>query len=120
MKTLDIKKVPASLLEYVRSLGQDPVILTLKEKPVAVLLPVKNADLETVSLSFNPEFLALIERSKRRLHTEGGLSTEEVRRQLGIPAKSKQGTKAKNGKPGVNKAKTRSRNLTGGADGGQV
>ena len=44
----------------------------------------ENADLETVSLSTNPAFLALIERSRARHQAEGGLSSTEVRQRLGL------------------------------------
>ncbi|GFP20502.1 hypothetical protein HKBW3S03_02005, partial [Candidatus Hakubella thermalkaliphila] len=43
-----------------------------------------NADMETVSLSTNPQFLALIERSRARQQAEGGISSEEMRRRLGL------------------------------------
>lgn len=43
-----------------------------------------NADLETVTLSTSPEFIDLIERSRARLRAEGGISPEEMRRQLGL------------------------------------
>jgi hypothetical protein len=36
--------------------------------------------METVALSTNPEFLALIERSRAR--AEGGISSEEMRRRF--------------------------------------
>jgi hypothetical protein len=121
MKTLDIRKVPTPLLEYVLSLGEEPVILTLKKnKPVAVLLPVHDADLETVSLSLNPEFLALMEQSQRRLNKEGGLTIEEVRQRLGVPERPNQRSKSKNGKPGAGKTKPKNRNVTGEEDDGQV
>jgi hypothetical protein len=45
---------------------------------------IKNADKETVSLSNNPQFLALIERSRKRQRTKGGISTEEMRHRLRI------------------------------------
>lgn len=73
-----------SLAECARGITTEPLVVTKEGRPVAVLLPLENADLETVSLSSNPRFLALIERSRVRLAEEGGLSSEEVRRQLGI------------------------------------
>jgi hypothetical protein len=43
---------------------------------------------ETVKLSSHPQFLALIERSRARQKEEGGVSSSELRRRLGIrPAK---------------------------------
>ena len=46
-----------------------------------------SADFETVSLSTNPKFLAMIERSRARQKLEGGISSGEMRRRLGIPTK---------------------------------
>ena len=42
------------------------------------------ADVETISLSTNPEFLAIIERSRQRLAAEGGISLEEMRKKLPV------------------------------------
>jgi hypothetical protein len=49
---------------------------------------IPNADIETVSLSNNPKFIALIERSRARQKSEGGISSEEMRRRLERPKKS--------------------------------
>ena len=38
----------------------------------------------TVSLSTNPQFLALIERSRARQESEGGISSDEMRWRLGL------------------------------------
>jgi predicted phage gp36 major capsid-like protein len=45
---------------------------------VAALVSISNADIETVSLSNNPKFLNLIERSRARQKSEGGISSEEM------------------------------------------
>jgi len=58
------------------------VILTVEGKPVAALVSIENADLETVTLSTHPSFLALIERARVRQKTEGGISNTEMRRKL--------------------------------------
>jgi hypothetical protein len=50
--------------------------------PVAALVPIENADLETASLSTSREILELIERSRIRARTEGGISNEEMRRRF--------------------------------------
>lgn len=47
---------------------------------LAALVPMDNADYETVSLSTNPEFIALLERSRARGRKEGGISAEEMRK----------------------------------------
>lgn len=99
MRTLDMRKVPAPFLESIRNLGQDPVILTLGKNPIGVFLPVQDADLETVSLSFNPRFLEIIERSKRNLYEQGGISQEELCRELGIPVKPSRRPRAEEARP---------------------
>jgi len=84
MKILERAKATGSLAKYARDLNKEPVILTVGGKPVAALVPIENADLETVTLSTHPKFLALIERSRTRQKSEGGISSAEMRRRLGI------------------------------------
>ena len=98
MKTLDIAAATGSLTEFARRPLRDPVILTVEDQPVAVLLPVQGADVETVSLSLDPKFLAIIDRSRKRHEKEGGVSTAELRRRLGVPAAPGTNAKAKNRK----------------------
>lgn len=83
MKTLELAEATASLADYAQAIQEEPVIVTVNGKPVAALLPIGNADLETVTLSTSPQFLALIERSRARHRAEGGISSEEMRRRLG-------------------------------------
>lgn len=84
MKTLEMDKATASLAEYAREVAKGPVIVTSGGKPVAALVPIQNADLETVTLSTSAQFLALIERSRVRRKAEGGISSAEMRRRLGL------------------------------------
>jgi antitoxin (DNA-binding transcriptional repressor) of toxin-antitoxin stability system len=82
-----LHKATAPLAQYARGLRKEPVILTTHGKPVAALITILDVDWETVSLSTNPRFLSVIERSRARHKAEGGLSSEEVRRLFGLPAK---------------------------------
>jgi antitoxin (DNA-binding transcriptional repressor) of toxin-antitoxin stability system len=61
--------------------------LTVDGRPVAALVAIENTDAETASLSTNPQFLALIERSRARRRVEGGVSSAEMRRRLGLQQK---------------------------------
>ena len=60
------------------------MVLTQRGRPIAALVGLKNVDLETFTLSTDPGFIALIERSRRRHEVEGGISTSEMRRRLGV------------------------------------
>jgi prevent-host-death family protein len=82
MKTIEAAKATQPLSDYTKEVSKEPVIVTVKGKPVAALVSISNADMETVSLSNNPQFLNLIERSRSRQKSEGGISTEEMRRRL--------------------------------------
>jgi prevent-host-death family protein len=87
MKTVEISKATLLLSDYTKEIEKGPVVVTKAGKPVAVLVGIPNADVETVSLSDNPRFVALIERSRARQKSEGGISSEEMRRRLERPRK---------------------------------
>jgi PHD/YefM family antitoxin component YafN of YafNO toxin-antitoxin module len=71
-----------SLADYVRSLGREPAIAAFDGKPVAVLVAI--ADIETVSLSYNPQFLKIIDRSRQQQKAGKVVSSEDVRKKLGL------------------------------------
>jgi prevent-host-death family protein len=84
MTTIEIKQAKRSLAQYAREAGTEPVVVTSRGKPVAAVVPIANADLETVGLSTSRQFLALIERSRTRHNRQGGISPAEMRRRLGL------------------------------------
>lgn len=84
MKVIRIEDAKRSLADYAAE-SEEAVVVTVNGKPVAALMPLENADLETVSLSTNPKFMKIIERSRKRQRKEGGVSSDEMRRRLGIP-----------------------------------
>ena len=90
MKTLEMVQATASLAEYARQVGQEPVILTVDGKPFAALVSIENVDWETVTLGNSPQFLTLIEHSRARHKAEGGISSADMRRRLGLKSKSRQ------------------------------
>lgn len=79
MKVVETADATATLAEYAAEIANGAVIVTSGGHPVAALVPIENADLETVSLSTNREFLELIERSRARVRVDGGISGEEMR-----------------------------------------
>ena len=63
------------------------MILTENGYTIAAILPVDEQDVEILLLSINPQFQAILDRSERRLESQGGLSSAEVRGRLGLPVK---------------------------------
>ena len=84
MKKIELRQASAPLSEYALKAKKEPIIVTKAGKPVAAVVPIRNTDGETVSLSTNRKFLAIIERSRSRLKKEGGIPANEIRRRLGL------------------------------------
>lgn len=76
---IERNEATASLADYAGQVGGNPIVITESGKPIAVLLSADAADLETLSLSSNPEFWKIIERSREHDENEGTISLEEVR-----------------------------------------
>lgn len=83
MKMVEMAKATAPLSSYAQKVRKGPVILTDGGRPVAALVSLEDIDLETLTLSANPQFLALIARSRQRIKSEGAISIHEMRRRLG-------------------------------------
>jgi antitoxin (DNA-binding transcriptional repressor) of toxin-antitoxin stability system len=80
MKTLELRKASGSLSDYVRDLSDGTLIVTSGKKPVAALIPLKKLDRESVALSTNPKFIALIEKSRKRAREGKTISLAEMKR----------------------------------------
>lgn len=84
MKSIELADVTA-LGPFVAAGSTEPVLVKSHGQTVAAIVPVSNPDeLEDLILSRNPDFEAVLQRSQQRLEQEGGLSSDEVRRRLGL------------------------------------
>ena len=95
MKIIEKNRATQSLAEYAAELESGPVIVTRRGRPIAALIALENIDLETVKVSTNPEFIALIERSRAQTAAGQGISSEEMRRRLRVSAKTPRRSSAK-------------------------
>jgi prevent-host-death family protein len=84
MTKVELKKATAPLSKYAERARKDPVIVVRRGKPFAAVVPIRNADEETVALSTNRKFLKIIKRSRARVKKEGAVSAAELRRRLGL------------------------------------
>jgi prevent-host-death family protein len=82
MKIVETSDASGTLAEYAAQIAAGPIIVTNQGRPVAALVPIENADLETVTLSTNLEFLELIERSRSSVRNGGTISSAEMRKKF--------------------------------------
>ncbi len=80
MKTIDLNDATEPLAEYVKRMEGEPITIMHKGVALAILAPAGNDDYESVQMSTNPKFIALLERSRQSLREEGGIPAEEVRK----------------------------------------
>jgi len=85
MQCIDLAQLPA-LSSYLELDTNEPLFLTRNGETVAAVVPTSGEDAESMVLNINPQFQAILERSQRRLESEGGLTSDEVRSRLGLPA----------------------------------
>jgi len=92
MKAIELSEVSA-LTPHIKRGHGGPLLLTDHGRVVATIVPADEQDGESMLLSIDPRFSAILERSRQRLETEGGLSSDEVRKRLGLSAKGRARTK---------------------------
>lgn len=82
MTTLDLNAATRRLSDYASELTDAPLVLTQDGKVVAALVKVDQDDLDSLALAENPQFLRLLERSRRSLHEHSGFTSDELRREF--------------------------------------
>ncbi len=83
VRTVDIADATLTLAEYARQLDGGPIVVTSGGQPLAAVVLMDDADLETVSLSMDPQFIEIIRHSRTRGEREGGVAADEVERKFG-------------------------------------
>ncbi len=81
-RTIQLKEAVEPLANYVRKIRGGAIVVMSKGRPIAAVISLKKADAETISLSQNPKFLSIIQRSRARQARDGGFSSSEMRRRL--------------------------------------
>jgi antitoxin (DNA-binding transcriptional repressor) of toxin-antitoxin stability system len=84
MTKVEFKKASGPLSEYAEKARKDLVIVIKRGKPFAAVIPIRNADEETIALSMSRKFVNIIERSRTRVKKEGVISASALRRRLGL------------------------------------
>lgn len=82
MKTVDLAEATKALSAYADDLGDEPLILTIKDQPVAALVSLKHVDRESLALSTSPEFLRLMQEARTEVERGDVVSLDEMKREL--------------------------------------
>ena len=83
MKTIDVADANTTLSEYARKGLREALVVTRRGKRVLAVTPVKG-DWESIAIANNPEFFAILRRSRASLAAGKGVPLDEVRRRLGL------------------------------------
>jgi hypothetical protein len=98
MKTVAVEDTTLSAEDLVTMAQKELVILTRKGNPLVAVKKLSDTDWESVSLASNPQFVALIEASRRSYRKRGGITLDDVRQKLGLTTKKRAATKPRGGK----------------------
>jgi antitoxin (DNA-binding transcriptional repressor) of toxin-antitoxin stability system len=82
VKTLKLSQASRSLADYATELGDEVLVVTDRNGPVAAIVPLKRADREDIALSNHPEFLGIIAQSRAEVRAGRTVSLEAMKREL--------------------------------------
>ena len=82
MKTINLENALKPLSEYANEVDDEILILKLKNKPIAAIVSLKNVDMESISLSTNPEFLEIIDKSRKDFKAGNKLPLDEMKSEI--------------------------------------
>jgi antitoxin (DNA-binding transcriptional repressor) of toxin-antitoxin stability system len=87
VKRINLSSADRPLAQYAAELRDEIVLLTKRNRAVAAIVPLKNVDRESLTLSHHPEFLELIAQSRAEFAAGRRLSLDEMRRSV-LPKRS--------------------------------
>jgi len=80
VKRINLASADRSLAHYAADLRDEIILLIKRNRAVAAIVPLKNVDRESLTLSHHPEFLKLIVRSRAEFAAGRTLSLDQMRR----------------------------------------
>lgn len=86
-RTIELTDATQSLADYAQQVEGGSIVVTRNGQPIAAVVALPNTDAETIALSQNPQFLAIMERSRTRYAQEGGVSSADMRKRFGLAPK---------------------------------
>lgn len=80
MKTIEISTASKSLADYARAVKEEIIVLTDNNKPIAAIVSLEKVDRDSLSLSLNPQFIAIIKKAEEEIKAGKTLTLEEMKR----------------------------------------
>lgn len=85
MKAIKLPKDLESVLKAAETSKEEAVVFTLRKKPVAALVSLRNVDRECLALGTNPEFARIIESARREVREGKTVSLNQLETDLALP-----------------------------------
>ncbi len=83
MRTIEIEKESLKpLAEYTKEIGEELLVFTSNKQPVAAMVPLKNVDMESLALSYHPDFMEIIEKARAEVKAGKTLSLDEMKNEV--------------------------------------
>ena len=79
MRTIEISTASKPLCDYANEIGEEIIVLTSNDQPVAAIVSLRKVDKEALSLSFNAEFIEIINKAREDFETGRTLSFDEMK-----------------------------------------
>ena len=90
MKTIELSQI-AMLAPFLQSGTQEPLFVTQNGRTIAAITRADEDDAQSLLLSVHPEFQGILDRSQQRLESEGAVTSDDVRKRLGLPPAESRG-----------------------------
>jgi hypothetical protein len=87
MKVVPLEQTTLTVIELAEMVQGGSVILTRNGQPVMEVKALSGIDRESVALTQNPRFTALIEDSRDAYRQTGGVGLDDLRQELGLEPK---------------------------------
>ena len=82
IKTIELSTASGPLADYTEDFRDKTVVLTLNGRAVAAVISLQELDLDSFSLSENPEFVKIIEKAREEFAIGKRVSLAEMKREM--------------------------------------
>ena len=89
LKAMKLPKELQQFLKVAETVEEETLVFTKKKRPVAALVSLRRVDRESLALSTDPQFLRIIEKSRKEVRAGKTTSLEALERKFAVEARTK-------------------------------